>query len=253
MKTHLVIPDQHANPFYNNLRAEWLGKLMADLKPDVVVNLGDAADLTSLSSYDKGKASFHGKNYGDDIASHLDFQDRMWYNIRKSKKKLPTSYVLEGNHEHRIKRFLEFEPHLKGAVSFNDLDFKKYYNEVVEYSGEAPGIITVDGIDYAHYFTAGISGRALQSVHHAYDLTSKRFTSSTVGHSHLMDYAVRKDSSGRTRMGLVAGVFQDYVAPWAGKGVCSHWWSGVVIKRNVSDGVYDPEFVSLERLKRTYA
>jgi predicted MPP superfamily phosphohydrolase len=43
-KTHLIIPDPHAHPDFNNDRAVWLGELIKDLKPDVVVNLGDMWD-----------------------------------------------------------------------------------------------------------------------------------------------------------------------------------------------------------------
>ena len=253
-KTHLIVPDQHAHPDFHNDRADWLGKLILDVKPDVVVNIGDAADLPSLSSYDKGKASFHGMNYGKDIESHLDFQDRMWYPMFKSKKKLPYRVVIEGNHEHRIKRLLDLEPHLSGAkfgVSFEDLDFRKYYSDVVEYSGGNSGVVNLDGVSYSHYFPAGISGRPLQSIHHGYDLTVKRFNSSTVGHSHLFDYHVRKDSTGATRMGLVCGVYQDYESPWAGP-ICNHWTSGITIKRNVDNGVYDLQFVSIDTLRKTY-
>ena len=253
-KVHLVVPDPHSCPGHSNERFEWLGKLILDLKPDVLVNIGDTADLQSLSTYDKGKASFHGKNYASDIEAHLDAQEKMWYPISKAKRKKPYSVVLEGNHEHRIKRLLELEPHLHGSrfgVSFNDLDFKKYYHEVVEYDGGVPGVICIDGIDYAHYFPSGISGRPLSSIHHGFDLTRKRFASSTCGHSHLFDHHVSSDSSGRVRHGLVAGVFQDYKNDWAG-GIVNHWHSGVCIKRGVENGNYDLEFVSMKRLKAEY-
>lgn len=253
-KTHLVIPDSHASPEHHNDRFEWLGKLILDLKPDVVVNIGDHADMSSLSAYDKGKASFHGRNYAADIESALDAHEKTWYPIRRSKKKLPRRIIIEGNHENRIKKLLDQEPHLAGSrfgVSFSDLDFKSYYDDVVEYENSSPGIISVDGVDYSHYFVAGVSGRPLSSLHHAHALTQKRFSSSTCGHSHLFDYHISRDSSGRTRMGLVAGVFQDYKNSWVGSS-SNHWTSGVTIKRNVEDGKYDLEFISIERLKNEY-
>lgn len=254
-KTHLIIPDQHAHPDFNNDRADLLGKLIKDIKPDVLINMGDTADLASLSAYDKGKASFVGRNYEADIDSHLDFQDRMWHPMRKSKKKLPYSVVLEGNHEHRIKRAIDFDPHLKGSrlgLSFNDLEYDSYYNEVVEYDGQTPGITTVDGVSYAHYFISGVMGRPIGGEHHAYSLISKNYTSCTCAHSHTVDWSVRTDTHGKKIMGLVAGVYQDYKSPWAGN-VNDLWWSGVIIKRGVEDGVYSPEFISLEQLKRVYS
>jgi hypothetical protein len=255
MKTHLILPDSHSHPFFKNDRYDWVGKLILDLKPDVFVNIGDTADMASLSAYDKGKASFHGKNYGKDIEAHLDAQERLFGPIVKAKKKRPYSVILEGNHEHRLKKVLEYEPHLEGVrygISFRDFDFSKYYSDVVEYDGGRPGVITIDGIGYAHYFVSGISGRALQSAHHGYALTQKRFGSSTCGHSHLFDYHISRDSSGNVRHGLVCGVYQDYVAPWAGRAQCNHWSSGVVIKRQVENGNYDLQHISLDALRREY-
>jgi len=253
--THLVIGDPHAHPDFSNDRADWLGKLILDLKPDVVVNMGDTADLASMSSYDKGKASFHGRNYQKDIDAHLDFQDRMWHPIRKAKKKMPRRVVLEGNHENRIKKAIQYSPELEGdrfGVSFKNLALDDYYDTVVEYDASTPGVVNVDGIDYCHYAVSGVSGRALSSIHHAYDLTVKRHTSTTVGHSHLFDYHVNRDSSGRVRMGLVAGVYQDYRSPWAGD-INSFWTAGVAICRNVDNGIYDFQWASIETMKREYS
>ena len=254
MTVHLVVPDQHAHPFHHNDRADWLGKLIKDLKPDVVINIGDAADMPSMSSYDKGKASFHGKNYEKDIESHLDFQERMWYPFRRSKKRKPRTVFCEGNHEFRIKRAIELQPELEGerfGVSFKDLDLDRYYSDIVEYEGSTPGIISIDGVSYAHYFLTGVSGRPAGGEHPAHTLISKNLVSSTCGHSHLADFCIRSDPDGKKTMACVAGVYQDYNSVWAGR-INNLWWRGLVIKRNVEGGRYDPEFVSLERLRKEY-
>lgn len=253
-KTILVIPDQHAHPDHHNKRADYLGRLILDLRPDLLVNLGDCVDLPSLSSYDKGKASFHGKNYEKDINSHLDFQDRMWHPIRKAKRKRPYSVVLEGNHEHRIKRALEVDPQLAGdkfGISFKNLQLDDYYNKVVEYHGGTPGIIELEGILFAHYFISGVMGRAIGGEHHAYSLISKNLASSVCGHSHTADFAIRTTGSNKKVMGLVAGVYQDYDSEWAGS-VNNLWWSGVVILRNVEEGQFSPQFVSIQELEKEY-
>lgn len=253
-KIHLVIPDQHAHPSADNTRSDWLGKLITDLKPDVVINIGDAIDLPSLSDHEKGKASFVGASYQKDIESHLEFQERMWAPLKKAKKKRPYSVFCEGNHEYRIKRALNNNPELAGSkygISFKDLGLDDYYHKVVEYQGSTPGIIDVDGILYAHYFISGLMGRPIGGEHHAHSLLAKNMQSSTCGHSHTVDWSVRASASGKKQMGCVAGVFQDYVSSWAGV-VNRLWSSGVVIKRNVVDGMYDFEWVSIERLKKEY-
>ena len=251
MTTHLVIPDQHSHPDHSNERADWLGELIADIKPDVVINIGDAVDLASLSGYDKGKRSFYGKTYKKDIDSHLDFQERLWDRVRRRKKQLPRAVFLEGNHEHRIERALDLSPELEGTVSFEDLDLRRYYDDIVRYVGGTPGVIKVDGIRYGHYFISGIMGRSIGGEHPAYSILTKQFSSGTCGHSHLFDLCVRTDGDGRKVMGMHCGVYQDYDADWAGE--CNKLWSrGVVIKRNVEDGCYDPQFVSLAALKKAY-
>lgn len=251
MTTHLVIPDPHAHPDFHNKRADWLGKLILDLKPDKVINLGDMWDLSSMSTYDRGKASFHGRTYRRDLDAGLDFDDRLWHHVRKAKRKLPTSYFFEGNHEYRMKRALDLSPELNGLISFNDFDLERNYNEVVEYQGGTPGFLGIDGIHYAHYFISGVMGRPVSGEHPAYSMVTKLGSSATCGHIHTTDFCVRNDISGKRRMGLVAGVFQDYNSDWAGK-INELWWRGVIIKRNVEDGCYDPEWVSIQRLKEVY-
>lgn len=251
MKTHLVIPDAHANPEYNNERAKLLGSLLLDLKPDILINLGDGADLCCLSSYDKGKRSFQGRTYQADINSFRDFQEKLWQPIKKSKRKLPSSYYFIGNHEQRIDRALDLSPELTGTISYRDLDLDKYYDEVIYYQGNTPGTKEINGITYAHYLVSGIMGRASSGINPATTLLTSNFSSCTVGHSHILDYAVRTKSNGEKIMGLTAGCFIDYHCDWAGE-VNKLWWSGVIIKHNVENGCYDPEFVSMQRLKNLY-
>jgi hypothetical protein len=248
----LIIPDPHAHPNFNNTRAEWLSKLIQDVKPDVVINMGDCADMASLSSYDQGKRQYQGRSYRADINSAVDFNDRLWSPIKKLKKKLPRRIVLEGNHEQRIERALDMSPELVGAIGWKDLRYNDYYDEEVRYTGMTPGVIDVDGVSYAHYFITGVSGRSISGEHPAYTILTKQFVSATQGHTHVLDYCERTRPDGGKLMGLICGVFQDYDSEWAGAELCKLWWRGVVIKRNVEDGAYDPQFVSLKALQREY-
>ena len=250
-RTHLVIPDSHANPDFNNNRADLLGKLILDLKPDVVVNIGDMWDMHSMASYDKGGKSFWNRTYKADINAGLEFDDRIWSPIRRAKRKKPFAVFCEGNHEFRLKRALNAQPELEGTISFKDFDLGRNYNEVVEYTGGTPGVINVDGINYAHYFVSGVMGRPISGEHTAYSLLTKQFESCTCGHIHTTDYSVRTLPSGKKIMGLSAGVYIDYNPPWAGE-VTKLWWSGVLVKHHVDNGQYDPQWISIERLKEMY-
>lgn len=251
MTVHLILPDPHAVPEATNERADWIGRLIVDLKPDVFVNLGDQWDFASLSSYDKGKASFHGRAYKKDLESGLEFSERLWAPIKKAKKKRPFSVFLEGNHEERLSRVLEQQPELEGTIGFENLDLNRYYDEVIRYRGGTPGVITIDDINYAHYFVTGISGRGISGEHPAYTLLTKQFQSCTMGHMHTYDHAVRVDASGNRIHGLVAGCAHEHEASWAGE-INKLWSRGVVIKRDVENGDYDLEWVSLKRLRKEY-
>lgn len=250
-KIHLVISDQHAHYEHGNERADLLASLIVDLRPDVVVNIGDAADLPSLCSYDKGRRSFVGRTYRADIDAHLDFQDRLWGPVTRRKKKMPRRIFCIGNHEQRIVTALDIQPELAGTISLDDLGLSNWYDEIVPYQGTTPGVIEIDGILYAHFFTSGVLGRSVGGEHTAHSLIGKVLQSATMGHSHVLDYCVRTRGDGTKVQGLSVGCFQDYTNEWAGE-IGKLWDRGVVIKRHVEDGAYDLEWVSMARLQKEY-
>ena len=251
MTTHLVFGDAHAHPDHNNSRADWLSKLIYDVRPDVVIDLGDTADFPSLSSYDKGKRSFQGRSYARDVASHNDFQDRVWHQYRKNKKRYPKRIRLIGNHEQRIDRALDLHPELQGTVSYDDLQLDQYNDIIVPYNGSSPGVIDVDGVSYAHYFISGVMGRPIGGEHPGYSLVSKKHQSCTQGHTHVFDHCVRTSEHGNNLHGLLTGCFLDYDTDWAGQ-ANKLWYKGCFIKRNVYKGSYDLETISMNALRYEY-
>lgn len=247
----IYVTDTHSEPGVDNDRADWLAQLIIDESPDVVVHGGDSADMKSLSSYDKGKRSFQGRNYKDDIEAHLDFQERMWAPVKARKKKLPYRVFLEGNHEHRIEKALDLSPELVGTIGFNDYDLDRHYNEVVRYDGGTPGIFTIDGISFAHFFITGVSGKSISGESPARMLYGKTSTSSIQGHVHTLDYFSRRSLTGKTRHALVGGCYHSHRPDWAGN-IANLWRPGLSILHNVDDGDFDWQWTSLESLKRVY-
>lgn len=243
-KTHLVIPDSHAHPDFSNKRYSWLGNLIADLKPDTVVDIGDWWDMPSLCSYDKGTKGFEGRRYRRDIDAGIEAQDRLMAPVKRQKKKLPRFIRCLGNHEERINKAISRDPILEGTIGTSDLQSKEYGWE--EHPFLEP--VEVDGVTYSHYFVSGVLGRP---VPNARQLLQKQLTSCTMGHDHRFDYVRMANVNGKRINALVCGVFQDYHADFAGPGN-QLWDRGVVIKRNVEGGNYDIEWVSLERLEKEY-
>ena len=251
-KTVAVFSCGHADPSVSNDRFSWLGEFLYDIKPDYVVDLGDGADMRSLNTFDtRSPEAIVSQSYEADINQYNDAQERIRWKFRHHKRKRPAYIGFEGNHEHRIKRAITTDPRLEGkkyGISFRHLQTKHWFDEYHEYEHGAPAIVDYDQVSYAHFFGAGNFGSAMSGLHHANSLLNHRYKSSTCGHSHKRDLKFKDNAKA---IGLVAGCFKGAKESWAGQ-ANNDWWSGVVIKREVSNGMYEPQFVSMATLKGIY-
>lgn len=254
-KTAVIFTCSHADPEASNERFSWLGEFLYDLKPDYVVDLGDGADMRSLNSYDtRYPSQIVNQSYEKDIEWYNDAQERLRWKFKKNKRKKPTWYGLEGNHENRIKKAISHDPRLEGSthgISFSHLQTDHWFDEYTEYENSAPGILDLDGVSYAHYFSSGNYGSAISGVHHAYTLLQHRNHSSTCGHSHKRSIYFKDSAHPQGIIGLVAGCFKGKDEAWAGQSN-REWWRGVVVKRGIDNGLYEPEFISMDTLEREY-
>mgnify|MGYP003626413206 FL=1 len=255
-KTHFVIPDSHAKPGISNDRYEWLGHFIVEHRPDVVINLGDMADMESLSSYDRGKKSFEGRRYRKDIESVINAQKRFFEPINKLNEELeaqgkplykPRFVMTLGNHEDRINRIVNDSPELDGILSVGDLQYEEFGWEVYPYMDR----VVVDGIAYSHCFASGVMNRPIGGEHAAAALVKKHYMSCTAGHSHLRDFAERTRADGVKIQGMVAGCYFEHQESYASTANLL-WWRGVVLKHHVQEGQYEPQFLSIENLKHNY-
>jgi hypothetical protein len=76
----IVIPDAHAHPDYDNGRFDVLGDYINRHRPDIVVSIGDWADMASICEH-SSKLSLEGKRYKADCASVVDAQHRMFAQV----------------------------------------------------------------------------------------------------------------------------------------------------------------------------
>lgn len=254
-KTAIVWTCGHSKPEASNERFSWLGDLIEDIKPDYVVDLGDGADMASLNSYDtRYPKAIVAQSYEADIDTYNDSQSRIWDRYSLKKKKRPFRIGMEGNHENRIKKAVALDPRIEGGrygISFKHLQTDHWFDEYHEYKNSGPAITDIDGVSYAHFFSAGNYGTAISGLHHAYALLQHRHHSSTCGHSHKRGLYFRDSAHPHPLIGLVAGNFKGKEEAWAGQSN-NEWWSGVIIKREIDNGVYEPQFVSLDSLRKAY-
>lgn len=254
-KTAVVFTCAHSSPDVSNERFTWLGNFIEDIKPDYVVDLGDGADMSSLNSYDsRYPKAIVAQSYEADVDCYNEAQDRIWGRYTLKKKKRPFRIGMEGNHENRIKKAVALDPRIEGGrygISFSHLQTDHWFDEYYEYRNGGPDITVVDGVSYAHYFSAGNYGTAMSGMHHGYSLIQQRHSSSVCGHSHKRSVYFKDDAYPKPSIGMVVGCYKGKEEGWAGQANNS-WWRGIVVMRSVDSGVFDPEFISMDRLKEAY-
>ena len=255
---HLIIPDTQIRPgvCINHLVA--LGRYIVKKKPEVIVQLGDFADMHSLSTYDTGTMRAEGARLVEDIAAAKQAMKALlsplWdYNLKRQlhKKALykPRLILTLGNHEQRIERHVNANPNLAGFLSYSSLGYSDFGWEVYNFLE----VVEVDGILYSHFFPRNATGRIVQSTRgspNARVQVQREGKSCTSGHLQGLDVHIQQRSN-RRDYGLIAGSFymheEDYLTPQG-----TAYWRGVVMKNEVDDGEYDPMFISLNYLLRTY-
>lgn len=246
-KKHCVIPDVQAKPGVPLEHLEWAGRYIAEKKPDVIVCIGDFADMPSLSSYDKGKRSFEGRRYRHDIDAAHKAMDLLMNPIANEPNYNPILKLMYGNHCQRIIKATDMEPILHGTIGLEDLNFEQWgwtchpFLEVVE----------IDGIAYSHYFYNPNTGKpyAGQNLETRLKTIGMSFT---MGHQQGLAIAIRDLANGKRQRGLVCGSFYQHQEEYKGPQGNGHW-QGIIMKHEVQDGNYDLMEVSLNYLRRRYS
>lgn len=251
MTKHLIIPDvqaKHGNDFTFLKR---IGEYIVEKKPDTVVQIGDFADMESLSSYDQGKKSFEGRRYVKDIEAAEEAMECLMSPLRefnsrakknKEKQYKPRLALCLGNHEQRIQRAINDDPKLEGLISYEDLPYQDW--EVVPYLRP----IIIDGVAYCHYFPTGVMGRPATT---ASAMVSKLHMSCIAGHQQGKQVAYGKRPDGSTITCIIAGSCYEHDEAYLGHQGNKHY-RGIVVLHEVDNGTFDEMFVSLDYLKKKY-
>jgi hypothetical protein len=256
LATHVVIPDTQVKPGVDTAHLDWIGRYIVEKfsdRPDVkIVHLGDHWDMPSLSSYDKkGGTKMEGRRYVQDIkAGNVAFTllnkalDQFNYGRRRRGQDewLPERHLLLGNHEYRIQRAADADAQLDGLLSLDSLETRGW--DVHPFLEP----VLLDGVAYAHYFYNPMTGNPFSgSIENRLKHVGHSFT---MGHQQTLLYGVRP-VFGRLQQGVVAGSCYIHDEDYKGPQGNTHW-RGIIVKNEVSDGQYDPMFVSLNFLCQKY-
>lgn len=253
-KSILVIPDAQVKPGTPTDHLKWLGQYIVDKRPDVIVNIGDWADMPSLSSYDVGKKSFEGRRYKADVDASLkamytllapmfDLQIRQ----RKNKKAVyePRMVLTLGNHENRINRAVENDPKLEGTIGITDLEYETFGWEVFPFLD----VVVIDGVAFSHYFSTGTAGRPASTANAQ---LNKVHMSCIAGHQQGLQIATGKRADGALLTSIIAGSFYTHDEEYMGQQGNKHW-RGALMLHGVEDGQFDLNPLPIRYLEEKYA
>lgn len=254
MSKHLVLPDVQAKPGIDFTYLNKIGRYAVEKKPDVIVCLGDFADMPSLSSYDVGKKSFEGKRYVKDVDASRAAMECFLSPIRefnqkarKNKEKLykPRMVLTLGNHENRINRAVNDDPKLEGVLSVTDLGYEEFGWETYGFLD----VVVIDGIAYSHYFTSGLLGRPVTS---ASACLAKKHMSCIQGHQQGLQIATGYKADGGLLTSIIAGSCYEHDEDYMSSQGNNHW-RGFLMCHDVHDGQFDLMPVSLSYINKRYA
>lgn len=244
-QTILVIADTQAKPTESLEYMLWIGAYIAETKPDVVVHIGDHYDMPSLSSYDKGKASSEGRRFVDDLEAGNKGLELLNLSMHKDIKYKPRKVFCKGNHEHRIDRYVEDNPELKGTIGTEFLPLEKYGWEVYDFLQP----VEIGGIYFVHYLANPMSGKPYGG--NAMNILKTVGRSFVVGHKQTLDSAIRPTIDGKLQLGIINGACYPFNEKYKGYQGNNHF-RGLTVLHEAQDGFAVPMFVSLDYMKEKY-
>jgi hypothetical protein len=252
-RRHIVIPDTQLKPGVPMEHLPWLGKYIVEKKPDVIVLLGDWADMPSLSLHDINTKDAEGRTYRDDILAANDGLQMLMAPIKAEMERCerrhlrrwkPRLVVTLGNHEYRINRAVQKDRKWEGKVSTDDIFFKQWGFEVYPFLEP----VNVDGVVYCHY---QISGKRGWPITTAKALLTKKHQSCIVGHQQGLDFATDYCGDGSRITGVIAGSCYLHDEAYMGPQGNKHF-RGFLVLNEVDNGSFDLMPVSLDYLRRKY-
>jgi hypothetical protein len=249
----LVLPDVQAKPDNDFSFLTAIGNYIIAKKPDVIVNLGDFADMESLSMHEgSGTKGMEGKRYKKDIWAAREAMDALLtplyeYNkqavLGKRKQYKPRMVLTLGNHENRIDRAINNDKKLDGLISIDDLPYQDW--QVYPFLE----VVVIEGIAFSHYFTSGLMGRPVTS---AQALLTKMHMSCVAGHQQGRSIAFGKRADGKQMTAMIIGSCYQHNEDYLGVQGNQHW-RGLYLLHNCKDGEFDECAVPLHYIVDNYS
>lgn len=209
-------------PFHNPAAVELAARIIEDLKPHHLIYNGDMIDFHTISSHQKRRYELlKSVSIQDEIDITIAVEDQLARGIHRLGKK----YMIDGNHEERLERFLGTGPQsilgtlrdleLENVFSYDKRGFSEYYpygegKEVV------PGLFVYHGT-----LVGSVPGYSV------YKEVMSRGKSVVIGHSHRSAHLHIKQGDG-VYQGIECGCLCQLAASY--KPMTNWSWSIVIIE-----------------------
>ncbi len=266
----LTVFDAHVEPGQDLSRFDALGNFIAEKKPNIIVDGGDFSSIGSLSDWDSDKRrKMELRRYANDIEATNEAINRMYAPLvklqsraRRHKAKMyrPRKVKIQGNHEYRVDRYLDYNPVMEGTIdysrdiSFGDVEFSEY-SYIPFMSPHEQSASFINGVAFTH----GPRNRAglISSKYVSARALADAFECSVVfGHTHrfVRDslLRVRGDGSRPVHVALNGGCFFEDIPEYALNNA-NDYYPCVLILDLYEEGKFRiEEEVPLDLLKKEY-
>jgi hypothetical protein len=240
----LVVGDVHAGPNHNVNRGTILGRCIADVRPKRVVFIGDLGSFDSLSAWDKDKRKLmEGRRYQKDVDSIKKFIGLVETGAGRY---MPEVILTAGNHEDRLRRYLEYHPVFSDTVDMvKDLGIEHWTTvPYMEYFNHK-------GVGFTHV-PINEAGRPVSG-----DSACKRslglcHTNVVFGHTHkLASCAIHRHGSPHLTQAINVGCFFDHTDEYA-VGSSHAYWRGLVVIDHYDRSAFNWMPIRMGKLKELY-
>ena len=263
----LVIPDTHDDPEVDKRRYDAIGNFIIEQQPEHVVQIGDFMSLDSISFHNHGRPLIQeGRRLSHDLESgKIAYQRLMaplydeWGKARSKKKRKykPHLVWVHGNHEDRVRRYVELQPVLDGMFKGPDLvgavedgwefvDYKDYTN--------------IHGTSFTHAPLQPRTGKPLGGQYVAARAAALAQSTIVFGHTHMRNIMAvaridpNSPTGGRRVEGITVGCLLDHWPEYMAHNTSAcDWWEGLTVLHHYEEGKVDPLFISKEVLFKEWA
>ena len=246
----VAIGDTHWKPGMDMDHMRWIGRYVAEVRPDNVVHIGDALDCESCEFHSAPGSASQVKrpSFQDDISTGEDALFE--YHKEIAVGEIPHDVTL-GNHEFRVWRYEEIAPNLAGTLTLQlEQFFNRYRWRITPYRHW----LFMEGVGFTHVpmsiMQKPIGGRYPENT-----IGNQSTHSIVFGHTHRNNNVTVPKigiNNSITITNLGSAMPHGYVAPYA-DGATTGLTYGIVDMRIRGGRVESPKFVSILELKEKYA